>query len=96
MYTNTKVRRQECLALAQLINKPPIILNNFNDWVNDLGYQEDKTNMEALATWVSEQKDILIENDRNRLVQLLRSRFKLTIDNLLESYSSIRLKKNLS
>lgn len=82
----TKVSRRECLAFALVINKPWIIKNYFNDWVTDLGDQEDRTNMEALATWVSNQRDILIAKDKKRRVQLLRSRYKTTMENRLEGY----------
>ena len=89
----TRVTRRECLAFAQVINKPKVIKDFYTDWVSELGDQEDRTNMEALATWVSNQRDILIAKNKKRRVQLLRSRFKLTMDNWLKGYLSLGFEK---
>ena len=89
----TKVSRRECLAIAQIINKPYVIKVYFTDWVNELGDYEDRSNLAAPATWVSNQKDILIGKDKKRRIQLLRSRFKSTMDNWSKGYLDSGLKK---
>lgn len=82
----TRVSRRECLAFAQVINRPRVIKDYFNDWVIELGDQDDRTNMEAIATWVSNQYDILFARDKKQRVQRLRSRFKATMDSWLKGY----------
>lgn len=82
----TKVSRRECLALAKVINQPRIINDFFNDWVSELGCQNDRSNIEALATWVSNQRDILIAENKKQRVQRLRKRFKKTMDNWTKAY----------
>ncbi len=82
----TRVSRRECLAFAQVINKPRIVKDFYNDWVSELGDQDDRTNMEAIATWVSKQYDILFAKDKKQRVQRLRSRFKTTMDSWLKGY----------
>jgi len=89
----TKVSRRECLAFAQVINKPRVIKDYYNDWVSELGDQDDRTNMEAIATWVENQRDILIAKNKKRRVQLLRSRFKTTMNNWLKHYLQRGFKK---
>jgi len=54
--------------------------------VSELGDQQDRTNMEAIATWVSAQKDILLAKNKKRRTQLLRTRFRQTMDNWLKHY----------
>lgn len=82
----TKVTRRQCLAFAQAINKPQIIKEFRDDWIVELGDLDDRTNMEAVATWVGNQRDILFAKDKKRRVQLLRSRFNATMDNWLKHY----------
>ena len=89
----TRVSRRECLAFAQVINKPKIVKDFYNNWVSELGDRDDRTNMEAIATWVGNQRDILIAKNKKRRIRLLRSRFKLTIENWLKGYLAIGLKK---
>lgn len=89
----TKVSRRECLAFAKVINQPRIIKDFYNDWVSELGDQEDRTNMEALATWVSAQSDILITKNKKKRVQRLRSRFKQTMYNWMTAYQDMGFEK---
>lgn len=89
----TKVSRRECLVFAKAINQPRVIKDFYNDWVSELGDQEDRTNVEALATWVSNQRDILIANNKKQRVQRLRSRFKQTMDNWLKAYLDMGFQK---
>lgn len=89
----TKVSRRECLAFAKVINQPRIIRDFYNDWVSELGDQEDRVNLEAIATWVSNQRDILIASNKKQRVQRLRSRFKKTMDNWLKAYLDMGFEK---
>jgi len=89
----TRVSRRECIAFANVINKPRVIKEHYNDWVSELGDQDDRTNMEAIATWVANQKDILMAKNKKRRVQLLRSRFKQTMDNFLKHYLELGFEK---
>jgi len=82
----TRVSRRECLAFAQVINKPRIVKNLYNDWVSELGDQDDRTNMEAIATWVGNQYDILFAKDKKQRVQRLRSRLTRTLDSWFKDY----------
>jgi len=89
----TRVSRRECIAFAVVINKPRVIKEYFNDWVLELGDCNDRTNTEAIATWVAKQKDILLARNKKRRVQLLRSRFKQTMDNFLKHYLELGFEK---
>lgn len=82
----TRVSRRECLAFVLVINKPRIVKNFYNDWVYELGDQDDRTNMEAIATWVGNQYDILFAKDKKQHVQRLRSRLKITLDYWFKGY----------
>ena len=94
MDPTTRVSRRECIAFANVINKPRIIKEHHNDWVHELGDNEDRNNIEALATWVSNQKDILMAKNRKRKIQLLRSRYKQTMENFLRYYLQQGLEKS--
>ncbi len=82
----TRVSRRECIAFAYTINKPRIVKEHFDDLILELGDIDDRTNVEALATWVSNQKDILLAKNKKRRVQLLRTRYKETMNRWLKHY----------
>jgi len=86
VFPKTNINRRECISIANLINRKRIIQGHLNDWTHVLGNNSDHTNTEAIATWVSLQKDLLIIEDRKRRLQRLRSRLKITIENLLKEF----------
>ena len=57
-----------------------------SDWLSELGDQYDRTNMEAIATWVGNQYDILFAKDKRQRLQRLRLRFKTIMENWIKSY----------
>jgi len=83
---STRVTRQECLIIAQEINVANIIENFYDDWVNELGDKEDRTNMEAIATWISKQHDILLTKNKLQRVECLQACFRKTMDNWMKVY----------
>lgn len=89
----TRVSRRECFAFACKINEPPIIRNFFNDWVVELGDCDDHTNIEAIASWVAQQYDIFLFENKKKRVQLLRARFKKNMDGWLEHYLACGFEK---
>lgn len=82
----TRVTRYECLNIAQEINKINLIENFDDDWVIQLGDEEDRTNLEALATWISKQHDILLTKNKVQRVGCLQAGFKTTMDSWLKVY----------
>lgn len=82
----TRVTRYECLNIAQEINKIKLIVNYDDDWVIQLGDEEDRTNIEALATWISRQHDILLSKNKLQRVECLQAGFKRTMDSWLKIY----------
>lgn len=93
MDPRTKVSRRECIAYAKSLNQPKVINDYYSDWVSELGDQGDRTNLDALATWVSSQRDILIAKNKKQRVKRLRSRFKQTMDNWLKAYLEMGYEK---
>ena len=83
---STRVTRFECLNIAQEINVANIIENFYDDWVNELGDKEDRTNMEAIATWISKQHDILLTKNKLQRVECLQACFRKTMDNWKKVY----------
>lgn len=71
----TNITRHECIVFAKVINKPAIIKEHYDDWIAELGDWEDRTNLDAISTWVGRQHDILISPHKKRRIQLLQSRF---------------------
>jgi len=82
----TRVTRFECLNIALEINKINLVENFDDDWTSQLGDEEDRTNIEALATWISKQHNILLTNDNIQRVECLQECFKTTMDSWLEVY----------
>ena len=82
----TMVSRRECIAFAIAINNPRLIKDLYNDWVTELGDEEDRTNIEAIATWVNRQDDILLNSNKKVRVKLLRKRLDQTLKHWMKHY----------
>jgi hypothetical protein len=83
------VRRLECLLFARVINNPVVIDEEFDDWVEEFGDMDDRTNIEAIATWVSRQGDIFIKVDKKYRVEVLEYRFRNRVQQVRSCYRGI-------
>ena len=82
----TGITRRQFIAFAKAINTPRVIRQDWDDWLLELGEEGDRTNLEAIATWVENQMDILVRKDKCNRVPRLRQRFKETMDTWLNHY----------
>ena len=83
------VRRLECLLFARVINNPVVIDEEFDDWVEEFGDMDDRTNIEAIATWVSKQGDIFIKVDKKYRIEVLEYRFRNRVQQVRSCYRGI-------
>ncbi|MEN8170992.1 MAG: hypothetical protein ABFS08_12290 [Pseudomonadota bacterium] len=84
--SKTGLTRGQYLAMAKAINKSRIIRENWDDWVIELGDDGDRSNTEAIATWISRQVDIFTDAEKKDRAKALQHRFKATMKKWLDGY----------